>query len=386
MPAGVVIAGAGQGGFQVAASLRSEGYDSAITLIGEEPGLPYQRPPLSKAFMAGKQEIEAARLRPEAFYRDQRIDLLMGERAVHIDHANRRVELASGGHVPYSHLVLATGARNRLLPLEREVCYLRTREEAIGLRERLEGAREILIIGGGFIGLEIAAVARSLGKRVLVVEAQGRLMARVVAPVLSEFYRDLHLSQGVEFVFGTAEREIAEYRADLVVAGIGVLPNVELAESCGLAVADGIVVDEYLRTANPDIYAIGDCASHPNRYAGGRTRIESVQNAVDQARSVAAGIVGRPHPYDAVPWFWTDQFHIKLQMVGLSQGCDRSVARGNPESEKFSVFYFRQNRLIAIDSINRPADHMVGRKLLAAGTRLTPEQARDLDLDLRELV
>lgn len=386
MPAGVVIAGAGQGGFQVAASLRSEGYDGAITLIGDEPGLPYQRPPLSKAFMAGKQAIEATRLRPEAFYRDQRIDLLMGERVLGIDAANCRVGLASGTHVPYAHLVLATGARNRQLPLDREVCYLRTREEAVDLRQRLESAHEILIIGGGFIGLELAAVARSLGKHVTLLEAQRRLMARAVAPVLSEFYRELHLSQGVEFTFGTAVHEIAGYPADLVIAGIGVLPNVELAESCGLAVGDGIVVDECLRTANPDIYAIGDCASHPNPYAGGRVRIESVQNAVDQARAVAATIVGQPRPYHAVPWFWTDQFHIKLQMVGLSQGFHHSVTRGDPASAKFSVFYFRGDRLIAIDSINRPADHMVGRKLLASGAPLSPDQAADLDLDLRELV
>ncbi len=401
----VVIAGAGQGGFQVAASLRTEGYEGSITLIGDEPGLPYQKPPLSKGYMAGKQDVDATHLRPEAFYRDNRIDLLSGERITQIDPPNHRVYLVSGSEVPYEQLVLATGARNRLLPAQGArldgVCYLRTREEAIDIRRRLEDAQNIVIIGGGFIGLELAAVASSLGKRVVVAEARVRLMSRVVAPVISEFYRELHVSQGVRFAFGVTTSEmlgranrVSEvvlsdgtiHPADLVVVGIGVLPNTELAESAGLTVTDGIVVDQHLRTAAEDIYAIGDCALHPNRFAGGVARIESVQNTVDQARCVAASITGQPRHYDAVPWFWTDQFNIKLQMVGLSQGCDLAVTRGVPESHKFSVLYFKQNQLVAIDSINRPADHMAGRKLLATGTSLTPEQAGDLSVDLKSFV
>lgn len=399
MSAGVVIAGAGQGGFQVAAWLRSEGYEGSITLIGDEPGLPYQRPPLSKAFMAGKQEVDAVNLRPEAFYREQRIDLLMGERITRIDPSNRRVELASGSRVPYGKLVLATGARNRLLPVKgaelERVRYLRTREEAIDLRERLTDSQNVVVIGGGFIGLEVAAVASAQGKQVLVIEATERLMSRIVAPVISEFYRELHASEGVKVAFGAMAREIREgtvalsdgsvHPADLFVAGIGVLPNTELAESAGLPVANGIVVDDHLRTADDNIYAIGDCALHPNRFAGGAVRIESVQNTVDHAKCVAAGILGKPHHYDAVPWFWTDQFDAKLQMVGLSQGSDVAVTRGIPESRKFSVLYFKGGRLAAIDSINRPADHMAGRKLLASGTFLTPEQAADVSVDLKSL-
>jgi 3-phenylpropionate/trans-cinnamate dioxygenase ferredoxin reductase subunit len=395
----VVIAGAGQGGFQVAASLRTEGYQGSITLIGEEPGLPYQKPPLSKAFMAGKQDVEATHLRPEAFYQDNRIDLLMGERITRIDPSNHIVQLASGSRIPYAQLVLATGARNRLLAVagagSDAVCYLRTREEAIEIRERLADAQNIVIIGGGFIGLELAAVASALGKQVVVVESQGRLMSRVVAPVISEFYRELHQREGVTFAFGTTTREIRKsevelsdgsiYPADFVIGGIGVFPNTELAESAGLAVANGIVVDDHLRTADENIFAIGDCAFHPNRFAGGPVRIESVQNTVDHARCVAASILGRPHSYEAVPWFWTDQFNIKLQMVGLSQGCDLAVTRGVPESNKFSVLYFKQNQLVAIDSINRPADHMAGRKLLASGTSLTPDQAADLSVDLKSV-
>jgi len=329
----------------------------------------------------------------------------MGERISRIDPPNHRIQLASGARVSYRQLVLATGARNRLLPVQGAgldgVCYLRTRAEAIDIRQRLAGAQNIVIVGGGFIGLELAAVAISLGKQVVVVELQERLMSRVVDPIISDFYRELHLSHGVTLAFRVKTREITgrqsrvsevvlsdgtPYPADLVVVGIGVMPNTELAEAAGLAVANGIVVDGHMRTEDGNIYAIGDCALHPNRFAGGAVRIESVQNAVDQARCAAASIVGRPYSYEAVPWFWTDQFDARLQMAGLSQGCDLAVARGVPESRKFSVLYFRQTKLLAIDSINRPADHMAGRKLLASGTSLTPDQAADPSVDLKSLV
>ena len=404
MPHGVVIIGAGQAGFQVALSLRLQGYDGPVALIGDEPELPYQRPPLSKGFMAGKQDIESASLRPESYYRDRRIDLMAGERASRIDRAGRSVHLASGSRVRYDTLVLAVGARNRTLPLKGAeldgVCYLRTKSEAVAIRGRLESARDIVVIGGGFIGLELAASVCSPGKSVTVLEAQPRLMPRSVAPLLSEFYWELHTTQGVKISLGAMVSEIAGehgkvrqvilsdgaiYPADLVLAGIGVVPNTELAQEAGLPAANGIAVDEYLRTEDQNVYAIGDCAEHPNRFADARVRIESVQNAVDQARCVAAAIVGRPEPYQAVPWFWTDQFHIKLQMVGLSGGCDRVVTRGEMGAGKFSIFYFKQGRLAAIDSINRPGDHMTGRKLLATGAPLLPEQAADLSLDLKTL-
>jgi 3-phenylpropionate/trans-cinnamate dioxygenase ferredoxin reductase subunit len=395
----VVIVGAGQAGFQAAASLRMEAYDAPITLIGEEPSLPYQRPPLSKGFLEGKQNVGNVELRPDAYYRDHKIDLISGSEVIRINRANRSVELRSGQRFPYETLILAIGSRVRKLSVKGaeldEVCYLRTLDDAIRIRQRLETARDIVVVGGGFIGLEVAAVARSMGKSVAVVEAQSRLMPRAVAPVISDFYQELHLGHGVQIHLATVVREIAAgqvflsdgsaHKADLVIVGIGVLPNVELAQDGGLTVADGIVVDEYLRTEDSNIYAIGDCAQHPNPFAGQSTRIESVQNAVDQARCVAANIAGRGEPYRAVPWFWTDQFDIKLQMVGLSGGSVHLVTRGNPTSRKFSVFYFKEDRLAAIDSINRPGDHLVGRKLLAAGTALTPDQAADERLDLKSL-
>jgi 3-phenylpropionate/trans-cinnamate dioxygenase ferredoxin reductase subunit len=400
--AGVVIAGAGQAGFQLAFSLRTEGYRSPITLIGDESWLPYQRPPLSKAFMAGKHDIETTTLRPESFYQDHDIELLLGHNIASIDRTHRRILLPSGHPVPYSSLVLATGARNRLLSIPGAgldgVCYLRTRDEALDLSVRLATAERIIVVGGGFVGLEFAATAAGLGKKVLVVETQSRLMARAVAPVMSEFFRDLHHAHGVEIALTTTTREILGrdgrvsgavlsdgdvHPADLVVVGIGVIPNTELALSADLPVVNGIVVDDHLRTPDPHIYAIGDCALHPNPHAGASVRLESVQNAVDQARCVADALAGNPHPYTAVPWFWTEQFDAKLQMVGLSQDCDEVVTRGDPATRKFSVCYFKDNRLTAIDSINRPADHLAGRKILAADATISPQQAADLAIDLK---
>jgi 3-phenylpropionate/trans-cinnamate dioxygenase ferredoxin reductase subunit len=399
----VVIVGAGQAGFQVAASLRLEGFDGPITLVGDEPGLPYQRPPLSKGFMTGKQDIEGIALRPQSFYEKHRIELL-ADQVVGIDQLDRSVRLASGGRLPYGTLVLAVGARNRTLPLPGAaldgVCYLRTGLEAVEIKDRIAHARDVVVIGGGFIGLELAAAASTLGKSVHVLEAQPRLMQRALSPILSDFYREIHASHGVRISLGVELREIAgragnvsevvcrdgsAYPADLVLIGVGVLPNTELANEAGLDVANGIVVDEQLRTANPDIYAIGDCADHPNPHAGGRIRLESVQNAVDHAKCVAAAIVGRAQSYQAVPWFWTDQFDINLQMVGLSGGYDQIVTRGEPESRKFSVFYFKRGGLAAIDSVNRPGDHVTGRKLIANRTAVTPEQAADLSVDLKAL-
>jgi 3-phenylpropionate/trans-cinnamate dioxygenase ferredoxin reductase subunit len=404
MGAGTVIVGTGQAGFQTAASLREEGYQEPVTIIGEEPHTPYQRPPLSKAFPLGNQDLENIELRPAKFYKDHHIDLVAGKRVTAIDRAERHVRVASGSRVPYEKLVLAVGARNRNLPVKGAeldgVLYLRSLEEAVVIKERLKDAQEIVVVGGGFIGLELAAVACMLGKSVTVLEALPRLMPRVVAPVISEFYRELHASKGVKILCGSSVSQItgsggkvrsvalsdgAMYPADLVLVGIGVVPNVDLAGEAGLRIANGIAVNEYLETDAEDIYAIGDCAEHPCVFAGARIRLESVQNAADQAQCVAAAIAGRRNCYRALPWFWTDQFDVKLQMAGISQGHDRIVTRGNPETRKLSVFYFRESRLVAIDSINRPLDHMFGRKLLTAGVRLTPEEAGDEAVDLKKL-
>jgi 3-phenylpropionate/trans-cinnamate dioxygenase ferredoxin reductase subunit len=404
MAAGTVIVGTGQAGFQTAASLRAEGYQEPITLIGEEPHIPYQRPPLSKGFALDQQDIESIELRPQKFYQDHRINLITGKNVTAMDRATKQVTMESGGRVPYERLVLAVGARNRLLPIKGAeldgVLYLRSLDEAVVVKQRLQNTQEIVVIGGGFIGLELAAVACTLGKSVTVLEALPRLMSRVVAPIISEFYQELHSSRGVKVLCGAAVSEIAgsggkvravvlsdgtRYPADLVLVGIGVVPNVELARDAGLRISNGIAVDETLQTDDENIFAIGDCAEHPCVFAGARIRLESVQNAADQAQCVAATIAGRRNRYRALPWFWTDQFDTKLQMAGISQGHDRIVTRGDRESRKLSVFYFRENQLVAIDSINRPLDHMIGRKLLAGGMPLTPEQAADENVDLKKL-
>ena len=390
----VVIIGGGQGGFQAAASLRAEGYQEPITLIGDEPHIPYQRPPLSKGFLVGKQEQRHAELRPAAFYETQRITLVTA-RATAIDRHARRVTLDSGEHIEYDTLVLATGARNRLLPHE-NILYLRTLGEATEIRQRLAAANDVVVVGGGFIGLEVAAAARTLSKQVTVIEGQSRLMARVVAPVVSEFFRSQHEAKGVDILLNATLHGISgndvllggrtRRPADLVIAGIGVMPNVELAREAGLPVGNGITVDEYLRTPDERIFAIGDCAECPSLFAENCVRLESVQNAVDQAACVAKAIVGHAAPYGAVPWFWTDQYDIHLQMAGLPMGFDQVVTRGDPESRKFSVFYYRAGKLTAVDSINRPADHLVARKLIGAHATVSPDQAKDESFDLKTAV
>jgi 3-phenylpropionate/trans-cinnamate dioxygenase ferredoxin reductase component len=409
MPAGVVIVGGGQAGYQTAASLRTEGYDGPVFLIGDEPGAPYQRPPLSKAFILGKQSHTQILLRPEAYYQSHQIELLAGERAAAIDRTARNVRLASGRDLGYDSLVLALGARNRPLPVSgatlEGVCYLRTLAEAIEVKQRLEQAQQAVIVGGGFIGLEIAASARTLGKPVTVIEALPRLMARVVAPVVSEFFLAAHKAQGVEVLLNTKVDEIhagsgkvrelslsggRRLQADLVVIGIGVVPNTELALDAELPIANGIATDRFLRTPDQRVFAIGDCSEHPSLFASSlglssQVRLESVQNAVDQGVCVARTIAGKSAPYSATPWFWSDQYDIRLQLAGLPEGYDHTVVRGVLESGKFSVFYFRRAKLCAVDSVNRPADHLAARKMIGAGTTLTPSQAADESVNLKTL-
>jgi 3-phenylpropionate/trans-cinnamate dioxygenase ferredoxin reductase component len=393
MQAGVVIVGGGQAGLEAAAALRTLGYDGTVTLICEEAHAPYQRPPLSKDFLTGKQEVDSVFLRALVYYEKHHIDLILGDPVSEINRGKRLVHLAGGGTVAYEQLILAVGARNRPLPVPgaENVLYLRSLDEAVTLRQRLaEARRGMVVIGGGFIGLEVAAAGRSAGKPVTVIEAAPRLMARAVSPLLSDFFLDVHWTQGAEVVLNNAVVEVRgdgvtltggrRIDADVMVAGIGVVPNVELARDAGLAVDDGITVDEFLRTSDPDIFAIGDCAHHP------RARLESVQNAVDQAKCVARAIMGNPAPYRDVPWFWTDQYEIRFQMAGLAAGYDQSVLRGRIENRKFSVFYFKSGGLLAVDSVNRFGDHITARKMLAAGTALTPEQAGDETVDLKKLI
>ncbi|MFT0862571.1 NAD(P)/FAD-dependent oxidoreductase [Ancylobacter sp. G4_0304] len=401
---GIVIIGGGQGGFQLAASLREAGFAGRVTLVGEEPGLPYQRPPLSKAYMKGEAGIEQIELRPAAFYADHSIELV-NARAVAIDRAARRVALEGGTSLPYEHLVLATGARNRPLPVPgRElagVFYLRTRDDADLLKAQMGVPRRIVVVGAGFIGLEFAAVARALGHEVTVIEAAARPLARAVSPEMSAFFTAAHEAMGARLVLGAGvvglhgdgrvtaveTTDGALHPADFVLVGIGVVPNVELAAQAGLDIANGIAVDARLATNDPAISAFGDAVSYPSRFAGAMVRLESVQNAVDQARTLAHRLAGKADaPFEAVPWFWSDQADLKLQIVGLAGPEDVAVLRGDPASRRFSVFRFREGVLTAIESVNRPADHMLGRRLLAGTPTLTPEQAGDEGFELKSLL
>jgi len=400
--AGTLIIGAGQGGFQVAASLREHGYAAPIALIGDEGLLPYQRPPLSKAYLLGEMDAERLLLRPQAFYATRSIELILDDRASAIDRAGCRVTLASGKTLAYDHLVLALGARNRKLAVAGSsldgVFYLRTRVEADAIHARLLQAQNIVVVGAGFIGLELAAVASKLGKRVTVIEALGRAMSRAVTPPISDFYAQAHAGWGVELmlnarlqgidgdggrVAGVTLADGRSLAAELVLVGIGIEPNVELAAAAGLATENGVAVDAQLATADPRISAIGDCAAFPDPTSGTRIRLESVQNAVDQGRCAAKRIAGAPEDYAAVPWFWSDQRDLKLQMVGLTGGCERTALRGDPASRAFSVFCFRAGKLIGIESVNRAADHMFGRRLLAAGESITADEAADPTFDLK---
>lgn len=403
LPGRVVIVGAGQGGFQVAASLRDEGFAGDILLLGEEPGLPYQRPPLSKAYLTGKADDDMLRLRGAVFFEERRIALRPGTRATAIDREAGRLHLESGEAVAYDHLVLATGARNRPLPVPGGeldgVLHLRTLAEAEALKHRLEAARRVVVVGAGFIGLEFAAVAAAAGRAVTVLEATGRPMARAISRPMSDFFRAAHARAGIRLECEAVVTRIVgrdgtatgldtatghHHEADLVVVGIGVVPNVELAAEAGLAIANGIVVDEDLLTGDPAISAAGDCAAFPSPFAGGRvSRIESVQNAVDQGRTIAARLVGKAAPYRAVPWFWSDQGPLKLQIAGLIHPHGDAVPRGDPESGAFSVFCYEGDRLAAVESVNRPADHMIARRLLAAGLSLSHAEAADTGLDLK---
>ena len=401
---GVVIIGGGHGGSEAAASLRSAGYDGRLTLITDETDIPYQRPPLSKAFLKDP-DHELLPLRAEIFYARNDIDLRLGQAATAIDRNPGAVDLADGSSVPADRIILATGSRPRVpevpgIDLE-GVFTLRTATDARGLREALHAASDVVVVGGGFIGLEIAGTARLLGKTVTVLEAAGRLMGRAVAPEISEHFLDLHRGWGTDIRLETpvgsfvgddgslATVETSTGRriaADIAIVGIGAVPDMALAEAAGLDCDDGIFVNDYVETSTPEILAIGDAVSFVYWELERKIRLESVQNAVDQGRVAARTIVGRREPYRDVPWFWSDQGDVKLQMAGLPFGASQSLLRGDMASGSFSVFHYDEDRLVAVDSVNRAADHVVGRRLIGAGLSPAPEIVTDEATNLKKLL
>ena len=400
----IVVIGAGQAGQQICESLRRGGYTGRLVLLGDETVLPYQRPPLSKKFLTGALEAERLWLRPASYYEKNAVELRLGVHVEALDRATQTLRLADGETLQYASLAFATGTRVRPVNApgaeHADIHYVRTLADGQRLAARLHQMQSLAVIGGGFIGLEVAAIARALGKQVVLIEALERLMASAVAPQVSDFYAELHRAHGVEVLLATGvsaiEREGNGYSlltndggrrtVDLIVAGIGVVPNSELATSAGLACRNGgILVDEYARSSDPNIVAAGDCTWHMNGFLQHEIRLESVQNAVDQAKTAAASLLGQSTPYCQVPWFWSDQYDVKLQIAGIGMPHEVAVSRGDPDAKAFSVLYFRDGQLIGVDSINRPADHMAARKLLTQGTALSPTEARDPALDLMQM-
>ncbi len=398
----VVVVGAGHAGVEFAAALRQQGFAGSIDLVSDETALPYQRPPLSKDYI--KRAGNPLVLKPASFYADQRVSLHMGVRAEAIDRAAQSVALSDGTSLPYDHLVIATGARNRKPPVpgldHPDVIELRSLADAERIVRRIGSWRRVVVIGGGFIGLEAAGLFSQMGIATDVVEMAPRLMARAASPTVSAWFRGFHHGNGVRFHL---ERQVAavEHKngvvvvtiaggdpieADAVLLAAGVVPNTEIAAEAGLEVCNGVMVDALLTTSDPAISAIGDCAAFPSVHYSGIARLESVQNAGDHAKTLAARLTGTARAYDALPWFWSIQGEARLQIAGLSKAGLADVVRGDPDSNKFSVFHFDGGRLQAVESVNSPADHMVARRLIAQGTPISPTAAADPAIDVKSLL
>ncbi len=400
-PERIVIIGAGQAGAQAVASLRGEGYAGALTMVGDEPYAPYQRPPLSKTYLAGTFERERLFLKPDAFYTEAKCDLILGVAATSIDRAAKTVTLADGRKLPYHKLLLATGSRVREIQVPGAtlpgVHYLRSIADVDALRPAFQSCKSLAVVGGGFIGLEVAAVARKFGLAVRVFEAMDRLMARVVSHPVSAFYNDVHraagvdieVNVGVEAFEGDGKLEAIRaggrsWPADVALVGIGIVPNCELARDAGLTCDGGISVDRHAQTADPDIFAAGDCTKHLGR-DGNLIRLESVQNAIDQTKHAALAMLGKPVPYREVPWFWSDQYDLKLQIAGLAGPNDRIVLRGDPTARKFAVFHLREGRLAAVEAVNAAPEYIVGRKLIADGALVAAERLADTAIPMKNI-
>ena len=377
----VVIIGASHAAAEAISSLRKAGWQDKITLIGEESSLPYQRPPLSKAYYQGVVDKEKLLIKNEAFYQKMDVDLILGKRVELIDRKNKHVVLDDSFQLEYEKLILATGTSARCLPVKGEslagVNYFRTMADVDAIKQKLVGGNKLLIVGAGYIGLEVAASAAKQGVQVTVLEAQGRVLARVTSPEVSDFFYNVHTQSGVDIRLNTSLEEFSasdgggcfarltngeEINFDCAIVGIGVVPNVELAQQAGLDCDNGIVVDHFTRTKDPDIYAVGDCSNHPSVLYKRPIRLESVPNAIGQAKTAALSICGENKVYDQLPWFWSDQYDLKLQTAGLMEGYDRVLIDGDMEQKKFTVSYFKQEKLIAMDAVNSPAQFMKAKK------------------------
>ncbi len=392
----VIVVGGGQAACQFVASVRQMGYGGRLMLIGEEPSLPYQRPPLSKGYLAGTADAPSLHLRPASFYAEANCELLLGQSVERINREEATVTLRDGSVIAYDSLVLATGARARLLPgasgASDRVCYLRDLVQADGLKVLLPSVRRLAIVGAGYVGMEVAASARKMGIEVTVLETAPRVMQRSVGEEISKAVQQFHGANGVDVKLGCEISNIGAWNngidivtsqgqisADLLVVGIGAVANVEVASAAGLACQRGILVNERAQTSDPSIYAIGDCSEQVHPLYGAGLRLESVANAIDQAKIAASGIAGKPLPAVAVPWFWSDQYEHRLQVAGLPLGCDQSVVRkaDDQSDSAMSVWHLRQGRVMAVEALNAPADFMLGRNHIRSGSVLDAVELAD---------
>jgi 3-phenylpropionate/trans-cinnamate dioxygenase ferredoxin reductase subunit len=406
----VVIIGASHAAAEAVGSLRKFGWQGEIILIGDEPVLPYQRPPLSKGYYKGEVAPEKLLIRPESYYEKNEVTLMLGHRVDSINRVNKSLTLSntsgeSAGEISYDHLILATGTRARELPIEGaqlpNINYLRTKQDVDGIKSQLNPGSKLLIVGAGYIGLEVAASAVKQGVEVIVFEAMNRVLARVTSPQVSEFYQRIHQEEGVDIRLNaalqkfeqtnsgltatTGDGEVIEF--DAAIVGIGVIPNIELAQNAGLHCDNGIVVNEFTQTDDANIHAIGDCSNHHNFLYDRRIRLESVPNAVEQAKVAAATICGKEMSYKQLPWFWSDQYDVKLQTAGLLQDHDQVVLRSDANnSRKFAAFYLKQGTLIAVDALNSPAEFMLSKKIILQ--KLSPDLAKlaDPTISLKEFL
>ena len=404
----VLIVGSGHGGAQAAIMLRQLGFQGSVAIVGEEPELPYERPPLSKDYLAGEKGFERILIRPERFWAERNVTLIPGQRVIAVDPQLHQVATDAGEQIGYGRLIWAAGGRPRPLPCPGADCadvhYIRNRADVDGLMAKLGGAKRVAVVGGGYIGLEAAAVLTKLGKRVSLFEALPRVLARVAGERLSRFYEAEHRAHGVDlwldaqveaFELDAEETKLAGVRladgqmvaADLAIVGIGIIPEVEPLIAAGAEGGNGVDVDARCRTSLPDVFAVGDCAAHENRFAGGaRVRLESVQNANDQASVAVRTILGEDVSYEATPWFWSNQYDLRLQTVGLSIGHDETVLRGDPGERSFSILYLKDGRVIALDCVNATKDYVQGRKLILAAREFDPAALADASVPLKELL
>lgn len=400
----VLIIGAGHGAGQAVGSLRQEGFEGRIIIVGDEPYIPYHRPPLSKKFLEGELPLERLYLKPEKFYETQNVEMRLGERVSSINPADKTADLESGETLSWDHLILATGSHVRRMNVPGHdlegIHYLRTVDDVKTIQKDFEDGQKVVIVGGGYIGLEIAAVARKRGKDVTLFEMGDRILNRVVAPEMSAFYHGVHEEEGVVIHLKTGvtafegdghvqcavTQDGEKFDADLVVIGIGILPAIELAKDAGIACQNGVTVDAHCRTSADNIYAIGDCSNHPSPLYGRRLRLESVPNAMGQAKITAKAICGTLEEYNEIPWFWSDQYDMKLQIAGLSEGYDQIIFRGDKAARKFAAFYLREGQLISVDGVNSPAEFMASKKLIMNYARPDVEKLADISVNMKDFM